>query len=180
LRSSGAVAAFERYGKGRKHRARLNFGDCLSYACARAHGAKLLFKGDDFVHTDVARAQAGLSEAKSGRKISSNRRSHAASSRASSVSDRVEKFWLDFNFLCKIHDYAQLQILEQPTYRFAVDKIDCGCAIARCLASCISSECTCRDNQAFVRSTNHCTAEVAHNTRSNGSFSSFALEENVE
>ena len=52
----GAVTAFERYGKGRKHRASPNFGDCLSYACAKAHGAKLLFKGDDFAHTDVAKA----------------------------------------------------------------------------------------------------------------------------
>ena len=53
---SGAIAAFERYGKGRKHRASLNFGDCLSYACAKARGAKLLFKGEDLAHTDVARA----------------------------------------------------------------------------------------------------------------------------
>ena len=52
----GAVAAFERYGKGRKHRASLNFGDCLPYACAKAHSAKLLFKGDDFAHMAVARA----------------------------------------------------------------------------------------------------------------------------
>jgi len=51
-----AVAAFERYGKGRKGRAGLNFGDCLSYACAKVHGARLLFKGDDFAHTDIARA----------------------------------------------------------------------------------------------------------------------------
>jgi ribonuclease VapC len=51
-----AVSAFERYGKGRKSQARLNFGDCLSYACAKVHGARLLFKGNDFVHTDVARA----------------------------------------------------------------------------------------------------------------------------
>ncbi len=51
-----SVAAFERYGKGRKSRAGLNFGDCLSYACAKAHGARLLFKGDDFAHTDIARA----------------------------------------------------------------------------------------------------------------------------
>lgn len=51
-----AVAAFERYGKGRRHRASLNFGDCLSYACAKAHGARLLFKGGDFAQTDVARA----------------------------------------------------------------------------------------------------------------------------
>ncbi len=50
----GVVAALERYGKGRKHRASLNFGDCLSYA--KAHCAKLLFKGDDFAHRDVARA----------------------------------------------------------------------------------------------------------------------------
>lgn len=50
-----AVAAFERYGKGRG-KAKLNFGDCLSYACAKVHGARLLFKGDDFVHTDIARA----------------------------------------------------------------------------------------------------------------------------
>jgi ribonuclease VapC len=47
-----AVECFERYGKGR-HSAQLNFGDCLSYACAKAHGAALLFKGEDFARTDV-------------------------------------------------------------------------------------------------------------------------------
>jgi ribonuclease VapC len=46
------VECFEKYGKGR-HPARLNFADCLAYACARAHGAKLLFKGDDFDKTEV-------------------------------------------------------------------------------------------------------------------------------
>ena len=46
------VECFERYGRGR-HPAGLNFGDCLSYACAKAHGATLLFKGDDFAQTDV-------------------------------------------------------------------------------------------------------------------------------
>lgn len=51
-----AVAAFERYGKGRGSAANLNFGDCLSYACAQAHGAPLLFKGGDFTQTDIARA----------------------------------------------------------------------------------------------------------------------------
>jgi ribonuclease VapC len=51
-----AVAAFERYGKGRGGAASLNFGDCLSYACAKAHGAALLFKGEDFSGTDIARA----------------------------------------------------------------------------------------------------------------------------
>jgi ribonuclease VapC len=50
-----AVEAFERFGKGRG-KAKLNFGDCLSYACAKAHGARLLFKGDDFMQTDIARA----------------------------------------------------------------------------------------------------------------------------
>jgi ribonuclease VapC len=47
-----AVECFERYGKGR-HPAGLNFGDRLSYACAKAHGAALLFKGGDFARTDV-------------------------------------------------------------------------------------------------------------------------------
>jgi ribonuclease VapC len=51
-----AAAAFERYGKGRGKKARLNFGDCLSYACAKAHGAALLFKGNDFAGTDIVRA----------------------------------------------------------------------------------------------------------------------------
>ena len=49
---AAAVACFEKYGKG-KHPARLNFADCLSYACAKAAGARLLFKGEDFAKTDV-------------------------------------------------------------------------------------------------------------------------------
>jgi ribonuclease VapC len=47
-----AIDAFERFGKGR-HRAGLNMGDCFSYACAKVHRVPLLFKGDDFIHTDV-------------------------------------------------------------------------------------------------------------------------------
>lgn len=47
-----AVDAFRRFGKGR-HRARLNIGDCFSYALAAATGSPLLFKGDDFRHTDI-------------------------------------------------------------------------------------------------------------------------------
>ncbi len=50
-----ALDAYDRYGKGR-HPARLNMGDCFAYAyaCARTHGAPLLFKSDDFTKTDVA------------------------------------------------------------------------------------------------------------------------------
>ena len=48
-----AVRAHARYGKGTGHRARLNMGDCFAYACAKANGATLLYKGDDFVHTDL-------------------------------------------------------------------------------------------------------------------------------
>ena len=51
-----AVAAFERYGKGRGKKAGLNIGDCLSYACTKAHGARLLFKGTDFSRTDIGKA----------------------------------------------------------------------------------------------------------------------------
>jgi ribonuclease VapC len=49
-----ARRAFSLFGKGR-HRAGLNYGDCFSYALARVTGEPLLFKGDDFVHTDVSR-----------------------------------------------------------------------------------------------------------------------------
>lgn len=45
-----------RYGRGARHPARLNFGDCLSYAVAKQLGAPLLFKGDDFRHTDIESA----------------------------------------------------------------------------------------------------------------------------
>ena len=55
--ASLAVDAFERYGKGRNSRARLNFGDCFSYACAKSLQVPLLFIGTDFVHTDVEAAQ---------------------------------------------------------------------------------------------------------------------------
>lgn len=48
-----AIRAFSRYGKGR-HPARLNLGDCISYACAREHGLTLLYKGEDFAQTDLA------------------------------------------------------------------------------------------------------------------------------
>jgi ribonuclease VapC len=50
-----ARQAFLDFGKGR-HKAGLNFGDCFSYALAKAMGEPLLFKGDDFVETDIAAA----------------------------------------------------------------------------------------------------------------------------
>ena len=49
-----AIDAFQRYGKGRGHPARLNLADCLSYACAKRLGIGLLYKGGDFSRTDVA------------------------------------------------------------------------------------------------------------------------------
>ncbi len=51
--ASKALDAFDRYGKGR-HPAKLNFGDCFSYAGAKAAGAGLLYVGDDFTLTDLA------------------------------------------------------------------------------------------------------------------------------
>ena len=49
-----AIDAFRRFGKGR-HPAGLNYGDCFSYALAKATGEPLLFKGGDFALTDVKR-----------------------------------------------------------------------------------------------------------------------------
>ena len=51
--ASLAVQAFANYGKGRGHPAQLNLADCLSYACAKAQGIALLYKGNDFAHTDL-------------------------------------------------------------------------------------------------------------------------------
>ena len=50
-----ARRAWRRFGKG-NHRAALNFGDCFAYALAKATGEPLLFKGDDFAHTDIEAA----------------------------------------------------------------------------------------------------------------------------
>ncbi len=47
--------AWRRFGKG-NHPAALNFGDCFTYALALTTGEPLLFKGDDFVHTDIEAA----------------------------------------------------------------------------------------------------------------------------
>lgn len=51
-----AQDAFAAYGKGGGSKAQLNFGDCMSYALARVTGEPLLFKGDDFTHTDIEAA----------------------------------------------------------------------------------------------------------------------------
>jgi ribonuclease VapC len=46
------VAAYLRFGQGR-HKAQLNFGDCLAYAVARLADEPLLFTGNDFTETDL-------------------------------------------------------------------------------------------------------------------------------
>jgi ribonuclease VapC len=51
-----ASDAFSRYGRGTGHPAALNFGDCIAYATAMHLDVPLLFKGDDFRHTDVKAA----------------------------------------------------------------------------------------------------------------------------
>lgn len=53
-----AQTAYRTYGRGSDHRAGLNFGDCFAYALAKATGLPLLYKGDDFVHTDLVSALA--------------------------------------------------------------------------------------------------------------------------
>lgn len=50
-----ARRAFGQYGR-RRHAAALNFGDCFSYALAKARDDVLLFKGDDFSRTDIVPA----------------------------------------------------------------------------------------------------------------------------
>ena len=52
-----AREAYRDFGRGSGHPARLNFGDCFAYALAKAVNEPLLFKGDDFVHTDITPAR---------------------------------------------------------------------------------------------------------------------------
>lgn len=49
-----ALDASATYGKVVGHVADLNFGDCFAYACAREFNVPLLYKGNDFAHTDLA------------------------------------------------------------------------------------------------------------------------------
>jgi ribonuclease VapC len=51
-----AREAFRDFGKGSKSKAKLNFGDCFAYALAKEIKEPLLFKGNDFIHTDVRSA----------------------------------------------------------------------------------------------------------------------------
>jgi ribonuclease VapC len=51
-----AREAYRDFGKGSGHPAQLNCGDCFTYALAKATGEPLLFKGDDFTHTDITRS----------------------------------------------------------------------------------------------------------------------------
>lgn len=51
-----ARQAHRDFGRGSGHRARLNFGDCMTYALVKVTGQPLLYKGDDFGHTDVRSA----------------------------------------------------------------------------------------------------------------------------
>lgn len=48
-----AREAYRDFGKGSGHAAGLNYGDCFAYALARELDEPLLFKGDDFGHTDI-------------------------------------------------------------------------------------------------------------------------------
>lgn len=51
-----AREAFRQYGKGSRHGARLNFGDCFAYALAKSRNEPLLFIGDNFARTDITPA----------------------------------------------------------------------------------------------------------------------------
>jgi ribonuclease VapC len=51
-----AADAALRFGRGAMHPAKLNFGDCMSYAFAKHLDAPLLYKGNDFTHTDITPA----------------------------------------------------------------------------------------------------------------------------
>jgi ribonuclease VapC len=52
-----AREAYRDFGRGSGHPAKLNFSDCFAYALSKTTGEPLLFKGEDFIHTDVISAR---------------------------------------------------------------------------------------------------------------------------
>jgi ribonuclease VapC len=58
--------AYRDFGKGSGHKAGLNFGDCFAYALSKSTGEALLFKGNDFSHTDITPALPAALEDNSG------------------------------------------------------------------------------------------------------------------
>ncbi|WP_457661933.1 type II toxin-antitoxin system VapC family toxin [Sinorhizobium medicae] len=48
-----ALDAAQQFGKIMNHPAKLNMGDCFTYACARAYRTRIAYKGDDFTYTDL-------------------------------------------------------------------------------------------------------------------------------
>lgn len=51
-----AREAYRDFGRGSGHPAKLNLGDCFAYALGKVTGEPLLFKGEDFTHTDITPA----------------------------------------------------------------------------------------------------------------------------
>ena len=51
-----AITAAAAFGKAVGHKADVNMGDCFAYACAKSHRLALLYKGNDFGHTDIEAA----------------------------------------------------------------------------------------------------------------------------
>jgi len=58
--TDAASQAFDRFGRGRGRRGRLNFGDCMAYAVSAAMRAPLLFEGGDFGLMDVMAHPASI------------------------------------------------------------------------------------------------------------------------
>jgi ribonuclease VapC len=61
-----ARQAYRDFGNTSGHPAKLNFGDCFSYALAKTKGEPLLFKGQDFSRTDVKSARGKSAKGKLG------------------------------------------------------------------------------------------------------------------
>jgi len=56
-KQKNSTGTYIRYGKGTGYKAQLSIGDCFSYACVSINEISLLFKENDFIHTDIEQAQ---------------------------------------------------------------------------------------------------------------------------
>src|SRR5713101_1952934 len=76
--------------------------------------------------------------------------------------------------------HAELEFLEQYGQLFAVDQVDCWCAVTRRLTHRFRSEVTSRHHQPLICASDHRTSKIPNGGRSNRVAPSFALKDNVK
>jgi len=96
------------------------------------------------------------------------------------ASYRAEKTFVHLHFLDQPDAHSEFQFFEELALSLAINQINRGRAISRCLPACICSKCARSDNKPLVGPAHHCSTEIAHDARSHRPLPALALEQDVE